>query len=318
MPAPDRTFPLPKELSEKSAIKALAGIAYSFVLFFLSWFLVGLLWSQAEMPLWMKVGGALPLLVLGGYGMLLMGFMGHDGTHFTLHDNKIISCVLGVFVTAPVFPYLVMGFTISHWNHHKFTNSELDPDAAFFSKFKNLFSRAFLARPASFWEYGSNTVRLALAIPLRFAYQFPLPKAEVQRLAILNVLLSLVFGALYLTVALAFPVYGLALGVLYLFGTAISGLSPFVEHTGTDLGRGHDTRTALGLWWDVLILGNNYHIEHHLYPTVPFYNLKRVHRHLVLHGYYMENRFVSTGVWDTYRFAISKYPYPNFSSPKKP
>lgn len=306
----DRTIPLPKEFLARSNARALGGYLWAMLLFFGGWILVGAIWSGPWTET-VKILSSAPLLIASGYGMLLLGFMGHDGTHFTLRDDKVVSCAIGIVATAPVFPYLVMGFSISHWNHHKFTNSDKDPDSLLFSKFRNLFSRALLARPYTFLEYGLNTFRLALGKPLPFAYQFPLSDEELRRLARFNIALSFCFGALYLTVALSSPVYFGALATAYLFGTVISGLSPYVEHTGTALGRGKDTRTAEGLWWDVFILGNNYHIEHHLYPTVPFYNLRRVHLYLKQQGYYSMERHVSVGVWDTYRYALSAYEYPN-------
>ena len=34
------------------------------------------------------------------------------------------------------------------------------------------------------------------------------------------------------------------------------------------------------LLWDRVFLWSNYHIEHHYFPRVPFYNLPRLHKHL--------------------------------------
>jgi beta-carotene hydroxylase len=302
---------LPPSLSQKSNVKAVLGCLYAVFIYFGAWWGVYEILRMESLPWWGKALAAIPALIIGGYGMLLMGFMGHDGTHFSLHDNRVVSALLGIILTAPIFPYMVMGFTISHWNHHKFTNSDNDPDSVMFSRFKNLFSRAFLARPYSFLEYGTNTLRLALGLPLPFSYQFPLSRSTVRRLALFNVALSLFFGGIYFAVALANPLAGLALAALYLFGTAISGLSPYIEHTGTGKGRGVDTRTADGWWWDILILGNNYHVEHHLFPTVPFYNLKKAHQYLKSIGFYEETKHLSHGVVGTYRYALSRYPYPS-------
>ncbi len=43
----------------------------------------------------------------------------------------------------------------------------------------------------------------------------------------------------------------------------------------------NNTRTTVARWWErVLIAPNcvNFHLEHHLLPTVPHYNLRRMHR----------------------------------------
>jgi fatty acid desaturase len=34
------------------------------------------------------------------------------------------------------------------------------------------------------------------------------------------------------------------------------------------------------LFWDFLFLNSNYHLEHHYFPRVPFYNLPRLHMRL--------------------------------------
>ena len=36
--------------------------------------------------------------------------------------------------------------------------------------------------------------------------------------------------------------------------------------------------------WDFLFLYSNYHLEHHYFPSVPFYNLRRLH--LALRPFY--------------------------------
>ena len=45
------------------------------------------------------------------------------------------------------------------------------------------------------------------------------------------------------------------------------------------------------LFWDALYLWSNYHLEHHYYPRVPFYNLRRLHRALTP---FLRERGVST------------------------
>jgi fatty acid desaturase len=49
------------------------------------------------------------------------------------------------------------------------------------------------------------------------------------------------------------------------------------------------TRTTLPRWWERLTLAPNhvnYHLEHHLLPTVPPYRLPALHRLLRERGFY--------------------------------
>jgi hypothetical protein len=44
-----------------------------------------------------------------------------------------------------------------------------------------------------------------------------------------------------------------------------------------------NTRTTVARWWERLLIAPNcvnFHLEHHLLPTVPHYNLRRMHRML--------------------------------------
>jgi len=48
-----------------------------------------------------------------------------------------------------------------------------------------------------------------------------------------------------------------------------------------------NTRTVVARWWERLTVAPNYvnfHFEHHLAPTVPSYNLPRLHRWLQQQG----------------------------------
>lgn len=305
----EKNFALPKEIHAHSLPLMVLGCAFTI-----------LLWAGATVGIYLVWGSSLFILnkavltlvlgFFGGYGILNTGFLGHDGTHFTLHSNRVVSSVLGILMTSAVPVYLLMGFTISHWNHHKYTNTEKDPDAVLFSRFKTFLSRALFARPYTFFEYGRTAVKLAFGIPLEAEYTFPLPKKTIQRLAQFNLLVSLLGLTAHALVLWNLPLLYLSFLFVLLCGSIVSGISPYIEHTGTGVGRGQDTRTSTGLLWDILYMGNNYHLEHHLYPTLPFYRLKDAHQYLKAQGYYDTPRFVSHGVVDMYRYAGEKYPYP--------
>ena len=63
-------------------------------------------------------------------------------------------------------------------------------------------------------------------------------------------------------------------------------MSRYVEHAGTGLGMFRDSRSFTHPLYTVLFFGNNYHLEHHIYPGVPCYNLPQVHRMLAAGGYF--------------------------------
>jgi fatty acid desaturase len=65
-----------------------------------------------------------------------------------------------------------------------------------------------------------------------------------------------------------------------LFTLLISGLRPHIEHAGTGQERFSQARSWISPTFDLVYGGINYHLAHHLYPAVPAYHIRRLHRWL--------------------------------------
>jgi fatty acid desaturase len=123
--------------------------------------------------------------------------------------------------------------------------------------------------------------------------------------------------AIYVMIALSHPKVVLFTIVLpILIGMQLSGLRGYVEHAGTGLGSFRDTRSYVARAYTWLFFGNNYHLEHHLYPGVPCYRLAEVHRILEADGFFercdspIETTFLGALSHTT---SASQYPTPAFS-----
>ncbi len=69
-----------------------------------------------------------------------------------------------------------------------------------------------------------------------------------------------------------------------------------------------NTRTTTARWWERLLIAPNcvnFHLEHHLLPTVPHYNLRRMHRMLRARGA-LADACVAPSYADVLRLAASK------------
>jgi fatty acid desaturase len=100
-----------------------------------------------------------------------------------------------------------------------------------------------------------------------------------RRLAQLNLGFLLFWFTLYATIAVNRPVFALfAIALPILVLVPMSGLRGYLEHAGTGAGVFRDTRSWSHPAYRWLFFGNNFHLEHHLYPAVPCYNLPVVHR----------------------------------------
>jgi hypothetical protein len=72
-----------------------------------------------------------------------------------------------------------------------------------------------------------------------------------------------------------------------------------------------NARTRSSPFFTVLYFFNNYHLEHHLYPSVPCYRLGAVHRQLEEGGYLSANGAnIESGVLAAYTHAGANSTYP--------
>jgi fatty acid desaturase len=65
-------------------------------------------------------------------------------------------------------------------------------------------------------------------------------------------------------------------------------------------------------FWNFWFLYSNFHLEHHYFPGVPFYNLARVHQ--LLQPFYRQRGIKAYGYWELfYRYIIlNKAPHSNW------
>ncbi len=261
-------------------------------------------------PLAAKLPLMAVLIAVAGHGFHLLGIVGHEGIHFTLHRNKVASVVIGIVAASALLGQFASGFAATHWNHHRFTNTQSDPDGQVFARYRSLWARMLFARLHADHVYAETTVRIALGRPLGLAYRFPLPPRTFRRLAWFNLGTVAGFLALYAAIACLDPVAGLVSIGLPLVGAAmLSGLRPYAEHANTKPGMFHDTRSRTSWLSTWCFLGTNYHLEHHLYPSVPCYRLPRVHRFLVHEGI-LAGAPIETTLRGGWQHATSRSQYP--------
>ncbi len=226
------------------------------------------------------------LTLLSSFGLHSLGVMGHEGTHFTLHKKRIISAYIGVLVSALVPFHLDMGFAIRHNQHHRFTNTDKDPDLKVFSSFRSLWSRLFLARLRASHEYMSTTLQLASGrYPAEWDAMLNLSRSQITNLARTNITASILFTLVYVLIAINSQAFAIAFLATFTWAILISGLRPFLEHAGTNSDRMTNSRSWISPLFNVLYAGINYHLAHHLAPGVPAYRIKEFHQWLLANNY---------------------------------
>lgn len=232
-----------------------------------------------------RVGLALLLGLIGGHGMHLLTFAGHEGMHTNLHRNKYVSAALALLWSSLVPFFFIVGYSVTHWKHHRFAGQNIDPDAEIFSRYTNFVSRFFLGRSKGVRIYTKNAVRLALGQHWPENTKLPFSEREMRWLARIN----LVLGLCALTVYALIWHRSLWLGftvmlVPYLALYVLTCLRAYMEHAGTVPGRYRDSRSYTSPIYTALFFGGNFHLEHHLYPAVPSYRLPELHGYLASLG----------------------------------
>jgi beta-carotene hydroxylase len=187
--------------------------------------------------------------------MYVLGTVIHDASHGVAHRNRIINAAVG-HVSAVLQGFVYPVFTRVHMQHHAHVNDpENDPDhfvstggplwliAVRFFYHEVFFFQRRLWRNYELLEWAIS--RLILVLTLIAGYQFGF--------------LSYMLGYWFVPAG----IMGLALGLFFDYLPH----RPFKETT-----RWKNARVYPGWFLNVMLLGQNYHLIHHLWPSIPWYN----------------------------------------------
>lgn len=190
----------------------------------------------------------------------MVGTVIHDACHNVAHRNRIINAILGHF-SALMLCFSFPVFTRVHMQHHANVNDpDNDPDHvvstwgplwiinARFLYHEVYFFRRQLWRKYELLEWIIARSLLAILVYLSFRYQFT----------------DYVFNYWFVPLA----VVGLALGLFFDYLPH----RPFEERDRWKNARVYPSKI---LNW--LIMGQNYHLVHHLWPAIPWYNYERAY-----------------------------------------
>lgn len=238
-------------------------------------------------PLAMRLPFSLLLSVIAGYGFFMLAGTAHEGFHLNLHRRPAISGLIGIMFSACIPGFIGIGFTLSHWKHHRYTNQALDPDCIQFGRFRSFWTRLLLARLSANAAYRRVALTLLFGRIDAEAASNGMTLRTLRWLCLVNVGWHLLLMAGLIAVCISAPLFAVCVFLAPLMATVmITGLNPYQEHAGT--GTEHDTkaRSRTSSLFTVLMFGTNYHLEHHLYPRVPCWRLPALHRWLVVTDWY--------------------------------
>ena len=220
----------------------------------------------------LAIAGRIPLwlaAIANGVAMYNLFSVAHDGTHRSLSSRSWLNETLGriaIMMFMPAAPFEAVRWV--HMQHHRFTNSELDPDRfvhrAKWWQIPFVWTCSDIHYVIYFLRHGGDQVKKNLR-PL------------------------LIYSAVFFSLIIVLVSLGYGLEVLFLWFLAsriglflIACVFVYLPHYPGDITAQEDVYKAStirkGWEWilNLLLVYQNYHLIHHLYPTAPFYTYQKI------------------------------------------
>ena len=281
-----------RELTRRSAWRATAAVLADVAVLAIA--------IAAALALWPNPFVLIAAIIIIGTRQHALFVIAHDAAHYLLYERRWLNDAVGRACAAA--QGLSMGtYRVIHRLHHNNLYGELDPDTALHGGYPR--GRMYLVRKLAkdlsgltawktyaYFLGGAPALNTATNVAVR-----PLDdtsaKLRHEARADRNMVIALHIVALVAFAASGYLIQYLVLWVLPLVTVvqAILRLRAIAEHGATTDFSSPLTaaRTNLGpawLRWLVFPHNVNYHVEHHLYASVPQYNLPRLHAEMKRQG----------------------------------
>lgn len=248
---------------------------------------------------WWSVWTVAPAIIVIASRQLALFVLAHDAAHYRMFSNRSLNDFMGRGCGA-VVGISMLTYRVVHRLHHNHLYQESDPDIPLHAGYPR--GRVYLVRKL----LGDLTGKTAWKT---YRYFFGAPgindDLREKNRPLMDTSVKLRHGASYdrwVVVGVHVGMMGLAVGAGHAVEYALLWLLPAltllqallryraicehgaVENLSSPL---TSARTNLGhpvLLWYLFPHHVNYHIEHHMYPGVPHYNLPACHRALVGQG----------------------------------
>lgn len=224
------------------------------------------------------------VLIIGARQRALATLL-HEAAHKTLAKNKYLNFAIGSFFSGYLILQTFTGYKKSHVDyHHKyFGNPLLDPDY-YFHISEGLYN------PQNFSSFINKYIVMPLLLAKVPNYLYALIKDrlsiqktnKLETIIMLTYLLTItvlswIFNAEYLLILFWLIPYLTTFQIIGWF-IELSEHYPLVGNNDIDI---YMTRNRKSHWSEAFFLSihnENYHLDHHLNPVTPFWNLPKAHQ----------------------------------------
>ena len=254
----------------------------------------------------------LPSAILIGTRQHGLSILGHEGAHHLIARSGGWNDELANYLTCYPMLFTVQGYRSSHLEHHWYLETLEDP------------TRVSVERHPEDWMFPMSRVRVlwilvrdltglsqaSSAELLKYLWDIPAKRRHMTIIAVMHGAAAAILVALghpwaYPLLWLA-PLFSVAVTCYRIRGTAEhSGFTPQCDrYQRVEIDALTTTRTTImcPVFAHILAPYNvSYHIEHHLFPSVPGFNLRRLHRELKRSPEYSANAHLTLGYVKLFR-----------------
>ena len=233
---------------------------------------LGAVWFAPQFPLPVTVLVYAAAFLVIGWAQYSLGNGMHEAVHYNLRNKKGDGWA-SIFTAYPIG--LTMKYRETHLKHHRHIGTDQDPEFHLYNTFPA--SRWALIR--RFFWFASGIPALIQFTELRklSAKTLPTRRSRLEPFAFLATQ-AVILAAFWI-------VFGNPLYYVFFWGVPIATVGKLLSSTRLLCEHGSPeanwvVRTIDGPRWQTWLMGAfdfNYHAEHHLFPSVPYANLKKLY-----------------------------------------
>lgn len=236
--------------------------------------------------------------------------MMHDGAHYRLYRNRDINDWVGqIFLAWPFFFVDMLIYRNRHFAHHRYTNRKGDPD---WERKQNLEwvypqTTAAVVKNLVIYLTGVGFFKTMAALRVKMEdEEKPQSNQKTSRMKIGKYIFLLALLASFFIFSSSWWYAFLLFWLVPFFTWAqlcliIRSISEHFAITKNRQGIFALTRTVTPPLLERMFIASKsvyYHLEHHLFPGVPFYNLARLHKALMANPDYNKGIHRNNSYWE--------------------
>jgi fatty acid desaturase len=237
----------------------------------------------------------------------------HEGSHYLLISNKKINDIISeILIAWPLF-ISMQSYRSKHLLHHRFVNTNKDPD--------------WVRKQTTEWSFPKTKIKLFIVLLKDlFALNTISLLARLNKKRLDNPSRSNSKNNFFLLARIFYYMFVFSLisyfniwWIFWLYWIVpaftwfqfIARIRSISEHFAIDYN--HPLRqsrsTKINILEKILIVPKNlnYHLEHHLYPTIPFYKLEKLHQELMQSEEFCNNAHIThDGYWGVLQECVGR------------